>query len=147
VVPILMIFAAYALCWLFDALLHKRARELMLAAPALVGFVFLVHHDVVPRDDLSVAHYNLGNKYLKLNRYEDAIGQYHASIAIDPSYISAYNNMAVALEAGGQREPAIVAWGRVLEIARARGLAEHVVVAHRHLRKLEAEREAEGASP
>ena len=85
-----------------------------------------------------MAYYNLGNKYLALDRFELAVLQYERSLEIDPSYISANNNYALALEKGGARwDEAVAAWQRLLEMGEQRGLPRYVEIATRHLRQLD----------
>lgn len=135
-VSILIVFAAASLVWLFDAMREKR-KEVVLAVAALAAFAFVSNADPGIQD-LSVAHYNLGNRYRLAGDHARAIEQYRKSLEINASYISAYNNLALSLElSGDHREQAIEAWRVVGEIGRARGLAQYVERAERHLRALE----------
>jgi tetratricopeptide repeat protein len=43
------------------------------------------------------AHNNLGASYLQLSRYEDAIGEFGAAIALDEKMAAPYRNMSLAL--------------------------------------------------
>jgi tetratricopeptide (TPR) repeat protein len=61
-----------------------------------------------------MAYYNLGNKYLELARWDDAIASFQKSIAIRPRFISSQNNLAIAYERAGRGPEAIAAWQRVL---------------------------------
>lgn len=136
VVPVLIMFAAAALVWLYDAA-RSRQREWV---PALVALVLFAGVSNVPLgvQDLSVAYYNLGNRYRLSNDHERAIEQYRKSLAIDGDYISAHNNLAISLELSGRhRQEAIEAWRRLGEMGRRRGLERYVERAERHLRALE----------
>ena len=69
--------------------------------------------------DRFIAHYNLGNKYRQLERFEEALAEYERSVALNPEYISAQHNLALLSERlPGHRERAIAAWRRVLELGR-----------------------------
>ena len=134
-VPALIIFAAYALVWLHDAL-RARKREFLYALASLLVLVGVSRVDMGVQN-LSVAYYNLGNRYRLANQHDEAIAQYRKSLEIDQSYISAYNNLALSFEATGRHpEQAIEAWRLVGELGKARGLEVYVERAERHLREL-----------
>jgi tetratricopeptide (TPR) repeat protein len=131
-VPILIIFAASACVWLYDAI-HTRRKEIGVAVVALLLFVGVSNAPLNNRD-LSVAYYNLGNKYRLANQHGKAIVQYRKSLAINGGYISARNNFAISLERSGtRRDEAIKAWGVLAEMGRRRGLARYIERAERHL--------------
>lgn len=135
-VPVLIIFAAAACVWLYDAV-RSRRWEL---GPALLALMLFAGVSNVPvhGDDLSVAYYNLGNKYRLTNRHEKAIEQYRKSLEINGGYISARNNFAISLEQSGtHQEEAIEAWRALGEMGRRRGLERYIDRAERHLRELE----------
>lgn len=136
VVPVLIIFAAAACVWLYDAM-QTRPRACGLALVALLLFVG-VSNAQLHTEDLSVAYYNLGNKYRLANQHENAIAQYRKSLKINNHYISAHNNLAISLELSGRhRKEAIEAWRVLGEMGRRRGLDRYVERAERHLRALE----------
>ena len=135
-VPVLIMFASAALIWLYDAMLARR-REFYPALVALVLFVFVSKVEL-PIRDLSVAYYNLGNRYRLAQDHEKAIEQYRKSLAINGDYISAHNNLAISLEMSGRhRAEAIDAWRHLGEIGRRRGLKQYVDRAERRLKALE----------
>ena len=43
------------------------------------------------------AHNNLGASYLRLSRYQDAIGEFEAAIALDQKMVAPYRNMSLGL--------------------------------------------------
>ncbi|MCP4039828.1 MAG: tetratricopeptide repeat protein, partial [bacterium] len=136
VVPALIMFAAAALVWLYDAV-RARRRELVPAIAALALFASVSNVELGTQD-LSVAYYNLGNRYRLSNDHQEAIEQYRKSLAINGNYISAHNNLAISLERSGRhREEAIEAWRSLGEMGRRRGLEKYVERAERHLRALE----------
>jgi 4-amino-4-deoxy-L-arabinose transferase-like glycosyltransferase len=136
VVPILMIFAASALVWIFDAW-PRRVGRLALAGVALAVLGLAIRVPIFP-PNLSMAYYNLGNKYQSLGRHDEAVTQYRNSLSINGDYISAHNNLALSLEKGSHpRGEALAAWARVKAMGDRRGMARYVERATRHLRDLE----------
>jgi tetratricopeptide (TPR) repeat protein len=135
VVPILTIFAAYAVTTLVRCARERRYQTLGLAAGWLVVLAVIVHHDM-GEENLYMAYFNLGNKYRELERYEEAIAAYERSLAIDPNYIGSHNNLALAYEGAGRNEEAIERWREVFRRAERMGSAPHVDRAARHLRNL-----------
>jgi tetratricopeptide (TPR) repeat protein len=136
-VPVLIMFAAAACVWLYDAARTRRAAlGVGLAGLAMAALACNLN---LRSEDLSVAYYNLGNRYKSMDRHEDAIGQYRESLRINGQYISARNNFAISLESSGaHREEAIEAWRVLGEMGRQRGLDRYVERAERHLRALQA---------
>ena len=135
-VPVLIMFAAAACVWLFDAMRARRT-SFAIALVALLGAAGACNVDL-RNEDLSVAYYNLGNRYRLSNQHEKAIGQYRESLRIDSQYISARNNLAISLElSGNHHQEAIDAWRALGEMGRKRGLSRYVERAERHLRVLD----------
>jgi tetratricopeptide (TPR) repeat protein len=136
IVPVLLVFAAYATIWLLDQLRQRRWAPLSIALVALVPATAVANWKIA-EDDLSVAYYNLGNKYRTLGEYELAVAQYDRSLEINRSYISAHNNLALALEGSARpRAEAVRAWQTVRAMGEQRGLARYVEIADRHLAAL-----------
>jgi tetratricopeptide (TPR) repeat protein len=93
----------------------------------------------VMRDDLSIAYYNLGNRYRDLADWPRAIESYRRVIEARPTYVSAYNNLALVYEATGDHDAlARVTWERVRELGDAQRLPKYSERAERHLRALAA---------
>ncbi|MCH7866750.1 MAG: glycosyltransferase family 39 protein [Myxococcales bacterium] len=135
-VPVLIMFAAAACVWLFDAMRARRT-SFAIALVALLGAAGACNVDL-RNEDLSVAYYNLGNRYRLSNQHEKAIDQYRESLRIDSQYISARNNLAISLElSGNHHQEAIDAWRALGEMGRKRGLSRYVERAERHLRVLD----------
>jgi len=136
-VPLLFVFAGFAVVWMWDAARARRLRALALALAALLGLAALVHLPT-GEDSLHMAYYNLGNKYLELARWDDAIASFEKSIAIRPGFVSSRNNLAFAYEHAGRRAEAIAAWQSVLNWSIAHGERERAERARRHLGQLAA---------
>lgn len=145
VVPLLAIFAATTVVSVWDFALARDARRLALAVALVAVAAFAVHWRV-PGEDLSMAHFNLGNAYKELGRFEPAVDEYTAALALDPSYLSTWNNLALVYERNGaDREQIARTWQRLLALARAQGSGLHVERSERHLRELATS--APGAPP
>ncbi|MFO0688451.1 MAG: glycosyltransferase family 39 protein [Myxococcota bacterium] len=136
---LLMPFAGFAVVRLVDAVRRRETGWLARTAIALAVLVVFVH---LPLESsagrMHMAWYNLGNKYRELERWDEAIAAYHASLRLVPDAISTRNNLALAYELGGHRDEAIGAWRDVLERARRSGDRLRVERAERHLAALEA---------
>jgi len=137
-VPVLALFASAGVA---DGVRRVRDRSpravgAALAAAALAAF--WVHREVA-RDDLSIAYYNLGNRYKELADWPRAIESYRRVLEARPSYVSAHNNLALVFEATGEHDAdARIAWEHVRALAAAQGLPRYAERAERHLRALDA---------
>jgi len=134
-VPVLIIFAAHAITRMLGWTRERRFAPLAAAAAAGVALVAFVNVDM-GAENLYMAHYNIGNKYLGLQRYDEAIRSFHRSIAINPGFAPTYNNLALAYEGGGHRDEAVAAWGQVLGYALRVGDERRKERALRHLAAL-----------
>lgn len=90
VAPVLMVFAAYALCYLYSALRERRG-DLGKALVVLAVCVFIVDTDYVTFRgvralDEAVTHYTLGNAYLKMDRKIEALTSFEAAHAMQQRY-------------------------------------------------------------
>jgi 4-amino-4-deoxy-L-arabinose transferase-like glycosyltransferase len=138
-VPVLALLACAAIG---EAAARLRTREpRALAAVALAGLGAALAgawmHRVVVRDDLSIAYYNLGNRYREIADWPRAIESYRRVIAARPNYISAYNNLALVYEATGTHDAeARATWEHVRELGVAERLPQYAERAERHLRAL-----------
>ena len=133
-VPALAVFAGAAPIALFDFARARRWTPFALGGAALVAAALAVNLKV-PAEDLSMAHFNLGNAYKERGQLAQATEEYFASLETAPGYISTWNNLALVYERNGvERELTIRVWQRVLELARAQGSGMHVERAERHLR-------------
>ena len=134
--PLLAVFAGAAAVSIWDFAASRDARRLATAA-ALVALAAFAVNWREPGEDLSMAHYNLGNAYKEQGRFEPAIEQYMASLALDSGYLSTWNNLALVYErSGADRGLVARTWEQLLALARAQGSALHVERAERHLREL-----------
>jgi len=147
----LLPFAAFAGVASWDALRGRRWLQLARVTALLAVFGAVVHLPL-PGPNLSMAYYNLGNKFSSQERWDRAIESYVHALRIDRGNISTWNNLAIALEgAGDRREQAIEAWRAVRDWGRQRDNTLYTKRAERHLRALGAlfseDNEIEGAGP
>lgn len=136
VLPALAVFAGAGVVGVVDLARARNGPKLALAAALFAAALFAVNFRTPP-EDLSMAHFNLGNAYKELGRWDEAVDAYFHALELDPGYISTWNNLALVYERSGvERELVIRTWQRVLQLARAQGSALHVERAERHLRAL-----------
>jgi len=136
-VPVIALFACAGVAEAIARLRRGTRRPVALAVLAAAVAAVWVSRPLL-RDDLSIAYYNLANRYGDLDDWPRAIAGYQRAIAARPNYISAHNNLARAYEASGRDEDARLAWERVRELAVAQGLPRYADRADRHLRAIAA---------
>ncbi|MFQ5416519.1 MAG: glycosyltransferase family 39 protein [Myxococcota bacterium] len=141
-VPVLILFAGRGLVFLFDAARARDARTLAAALLALALVAVPVHWPIVP-DRLSGAYYNLGNRYKALGAWDLAIESYRESIVRNRRSFSAWNNLALVLEAAGREAEAIEVWQAIHGWATAPNREVYRERAVRHLQQLGAPPPAE----
>jgi tetratricopeptide (TPR) repeat protein len=92
VAPVLMVFAAYALCYLYSGF-RAKSKDFGKALLVLGVCVFIVDIDYltfrgVRAVDEAVSHYTLGNAYMKMDRKREALSSYEAVHALRLRYPS-----------------------------------------------------------
>jgi 4-amino-4-deoxy-L-arabinose transferase-like glycosyltransferase len=133
-------FAAFACFEGIDRLRSGRAVSVGLAFLAWVGLLGLTLLPLDPGHRMHMAHYNVGNKYRELERWDEAIEAYRTSLAEYPNAISTHNNLAISLEAAERIEEAIAAWTTVGQMAIRNRDRVRLERAGRHLKELERDR-------
>lgn len=88
--PVLILFAGYALCYLYSALRSNR-RDLARALAVLAVCVVVVDYDFVSFRgvralDEAISHYELGNAYIKMDRKSEALASFERAHAIQQRY-------------------------------------------------------------
>jgi Tfp pilus assembly protein PilF len=71
--------------------------------------------------DNALLRFGLANEYLKLGRYEQAIGHLRKALALDPKYSAAWKRLGKALTETGRTDEAIVAYEHGVQAAEEKG--------------------------
>jgi tetratricopeptide (TPR) repeat protein len=116
--PMLILFAAAGLAqfprWLHESTPRQKA---LCASVALAALIFAhVPTGVSASGVRSVTYYNMGNALNGLGEQSEAIKYYRRSLELEPSFIPANNNLAVALVARGETEEAEKVFRRIIEL-------------------------------
>lgn len=117
IVPVLMLFAAYALLEAPSMLMRKEYRKIGAAAlPVVLFFVFL-STDVNPESyitDSANAHCHLGSVYLSEKRLDNALSAYTRASKIAPRYWAAYFGLGEVFERKSDLKSALAnyAWAK-----------------------------------
>jgi tetratricopeptide (TPR) repeat protein len=138
VTPFLMIFAAYYCVWMFDEVRKRRWLNSSLAILVLMGSALWVHLNLTnPNFEMQNIHFNLGNVYVKQERYDEAIREFRASIDLNPNVISRYHNLAYVYGLRPETyKEAIKTWETVLAIGMERNDDYHVRAAKQEISRL-----------
>jgi 4-amino-4-deoxy-L-arabinose transferase-like glycosyltransferase len=137
-VPVLSLFACAGVAEAGQRLRRGAPRAVALAAVVAVLAGIWTHREVA-RDDLSIAYYNLANRWRELREWPRAIESYRRVIEARPGYVSAHNNLALVYEATGEHDAeARAEWEHVRALAAAQHLPHYAERAERHLRALDA---------
>jgi 4-amino-4-deoxy-L-arabinose transferase-like glycosyltransferase len=137
-VPVLALFASAGVAEGLARLRGGAPRAVALAVVAALLAGVWTHREVA-RDDLSIAYYNLANRWRELREWPRAIESYRRVIEARPTYVPAHNNLALVYEATGEHDAeARAEWQVVRELAAAQGMPHYAERAERHLRALAA---------
>jgi tetratricopeptide (TPR) repeat protein len=135
-IPFFIVFASYAFYWLFENVLKKNIKNLTIAFLSIVLLYVIVNQNLVNISHFK-AHYNLGNKYMQMEKWELAVEQYNRSIQQYPKFIAAHYNLAVIYEMKlGQYDDAIREWHIVRKLGKKMADQEFIKRADRHLKTL-----------
>lgn len=136
-VPFLEAFAGYAVVWLVDKARAKSYAHLLGAFLGLAVLFAAVHKDMGVSEPTGMIHYNLGNRYKDTGKWDLAVAEYVRSIADQPDYAPAHNNLALAYEQDPHTyDKAIEQWEIALELGRKANEPVFVERAQRHLKFL-----------
>jgi predicted Zn-dependent protease len=65
--------------------------------------------------------YGLANEYVKLERWQEAVGALRRTITLNPDFTAAYQMLGTALVGHGQRDVARLVWTKGVEVAERTG--------------------------
>jgi tetratricopeptide (TPR) repeat protein/4-amino-4-deoxy-L-arabinose transferase-like glycosyltransferase len=96
VIPLLMVFSAFALVWLVRRARRRDLASIRIWLLVLVPFLFLTntnaYHQMVGGVSLAQAHFGLGNVYLKTGQLDLARAQFDTALALNPHWSRAHLN-------------------------------------------------------
>jgi tetratricopeptide (TPR) repeat protein len=135
-IPALYLFASAAACWLWERLRGRRIRTFAIGLAGL-GFAAWLVHLPLSRENLAMAYYRLGDRFVQLEQWDEAIEYFGRSLNRDPGAVSTWSHLALAFEArGDSHRDAVHTWLRVLDLARRQEFHLHAARAEQHLRDL-----------
>jgi Tfp pilus assembly protein PilF len=71
--------------------------------------------------DNALLRFGLANEYLKLGKFEPAIGHLRKAVAHDPKYSAAWKRLGYALAESGRQDEAISAYETGIQVAEEKG--------------------------
>jgi tetratricopeptide (TPR) repeat protein len=84
-----------------------------------------------------MAYYRLGDRFVQLEQWDEAIEYFGRSLNRDPGAVSTWSHLALAFEGrGDSHRDAVHTWLRVLDLARRQEFHLHAARAEQHLRDL-----------
>ena len=141
-VPFLIVLAGAGIDFLWNAAAAGR-KALLAAGLAAAGLVFAgsvaLPGLLTPgfHEESYMSFYNLGTQYIVRKDYGKAVKELRRSIDLNPDYLPARSNLALALsQIPGRRKEAAAAWREVLFLAREKGLERYEERALRWLARL-----------
>jgi len=123
--PVLILFAAEAICWALDCAREKRRRALAFAGISAAVLYALVNLDVVLRSDPDVyaeplraeEHYLRGTALGRdMERLEEGKAELLEALALEPEFVAIYYNLAQLYEKSGDDVAALRLFRRALAI-------------------------------
>ncbi|MGB3478527.1 MAG: glycosyltransferase family 39 protein [bacterium] len=94
-IPLLLIFAAYAIFWIVQELRSKNYKKIVLSGGLIVLILGFVHTDLLNahRDfvDKNVIHATYANHYFDMAQYEKALIEFNKALKYDPRNIKTIN--------------------------------------------------------
>jgi len=97
VCSVLMVFAAYALIWLWERLRARKVQQLALAIVALIPLIMLVnwpHPALNSAKFLAISHNLLAKHFLRKGDLQGAYGEFERAVAVSPHLGEAYVTLA-----------------------------------------------------
>jgi tetratricopeptide (TPR) repeat protein len=109
VVPFLIIFASYSICWLVDRIRKGRTRSLLLSLSILIPLFLITNSNFfgVKQTDLSRTYNNLGIVYNKKGWHQSAIAIYQEGLAINPNSAELHRSLGHTYYQRGDAQKAI----------------------------------------
>jgi len=117
-VPFLIIFAGFALYWLYEKLKTRIFKDVLLF---LLTFLILLllsnvsHHELTAKNQ-SDEHYNLGLVYGRQGKFDQAIQEYNQALTFEPDFVMTHFNMAILYQKEDRTDQAAEKYRQVIEL-------------------------------
>jgi tetratricopeptide (TPR) repeat protein len=108
VIPLLFIFSAFSLVWLYRKLQERRISSVGGFLLMLIPFALLTNSNAyhLKMGEFSQAHFSLGNVYLKEGKLDLALSEFDSVLALNPSFNRAHLNRGMVYFRRGELEQA-----------------------------------------
>jgi len=116
VVPVLVIFAAYAVFVMYGFFIKNKRALFALCMIGLVFAYFFVGKKLT-RQSPETAFNNIGTIYAYLKNYDKAIESYEAAIKANPDFGPAYSNLGIAYKRLGDFDKAVANYKKAILIS------------------------------
>lgn len=119
VVPILAVFAAYAILDTWKEAAGRRVGPVVRRVAALGALVFLVnanHYGIDREVGFAQPHFRLGIIYAQRGMVDDAVREFEQAIRLDPGYEKSYLNLGAVLSEAGHSDRAIEVFRRAIRL-------------------------------
>jgi len=135
VVPVLIVFAATALRWLFLQVWRKRLLHLGIAT-VMLFLLYLAVYSSVTHTGYRADYLNLGNAYRDLGALEEALRCYDEALKISPDFYFGYLKKGEVLARIGRKEEARTTLHKALILAQQHKDTHNLLKIERQLKKL-----------
>lgn len=109
-IPILILFAAYAIFTLWNWFKEKNYRALAITLFCLLVLLIESNHNILDLNQKTVKaedYHTIGNAYLEQNRLGKAKAEFQKSVKADPTYSLSYNNLGLIASRQGDHRKAV----------------------------------------
>lgn len=115
-VPLLLLFAGYALSWLVEQRRDRQWRPLGIGVAFVVLLGIAANAGLRPADPLADAeiHFDLGRVQAQQGQYAAAVRSFGTAVQLDPNYLRARHNLGAALAALKRYEEAEAVYRQAL---------------------------------
>ena len=118
-VPLLIVFASYALFELGRRVMEKKLGSLVWPLAGLAALLVVVNanfYDIDREKGFAQPHFRLGIIYAQRGLTDEAVAEYEAAIRLDPSYSKSYLNLGAVLSEAGRADEARDAFRKALRL-------------------------------
>ena len=118
VVPFLIMYCSYSLCWLAKITVAKKVREILLGSTFLILLFLAINQPFAyfKQGPSSPDYNNLGVAYNNMKHWDEAIAAFEKSLSLDPQNVHAYYNLGNVYYKKGSHEEAIDKYAKALTL-------------------------------